>query len=957
MSPRRQSRSSKPPPEGAGTEAPDAAPEPPDARSEAAPGELATYEAMRDFSRTPEPGPEPRPSDGKAALTFVVQKHRATRLHYDLRLEFNGVMRSWPIPRGPSPDPAEKRLAVMTEDHPLDYASFEGLIPKGQYGAGEVIVWDNGTYSPDEGGVLSFDDPVEAERRMLEELAAGKISVTLRGKKLKGSWTLVKTQQDEKSWLAIKHRDDAAEAGADLTLLDRSVISGLTIEDLQAGRLPDRTLAPVPLRPSDLPGARPSRPQRSLEPMQATLTEGAFSRPDWLFEPKLDGIRAVVTIEAGVVSMRSRRGNDITRQYPALAAALARQPVASAVLDGEIVAFDAEGRPSFEALQQRMNLQNDTEIQQAEGSVPAIFYAFDLPHLDGYDLAKVPLWVRKETLERVLLPSARVQYLGHIDVDGEAAFEGATTLGLEGVVAKRRESTYEAGRRSRHWLKIKVRATEEFVVGGFSAGNGGRAGTFGALVIGQYEDGRLIPAGRVGSGFDDRTLEALRARLEPLVRDASPFAEEPEPPEDITWVEPQLVVEVTFAQWTSDGNLRAPVFLRVRDDLDPATVTRAETAAPPSDAASITRRPHSTEATSDPAAPGLAAEVASVLAQLEGRGKSLTLHVEGHDLKLTNLDKVMWPAWEDQRPLTKRDLITYLAQAAPLLLPWLRDRPLTMTRYPNGLEGTTFFQKHNEHAPDFVQTFEVFADKRDQEFMVGNNLATLLWSGQIANLALHTSLTRIDPRPDALERSTQFAGSKEAVEASVLNYPDFVLFDLDPYIYAGFEAEGEDPELNRVAYQRACEVALWLKELLDAAGLSAFVKTSGATGLHILVPVLRTLDFSAVRSVASTFGAFLVGTHGDVVTMEWDKRKRVGKIFFDANQNGRIRSIAGAYSPRAKPGAPISVPLRWDELLKVYPTDFTILTAPARYEAVGDLWAHILEAKQDLEDVLAASEA
>ncbi|MEZ4501582.1 MAG: non-homologous end-joining DNA ligase [Dehalococcoidia bacterium] len=931
---------------------PDAAAE---ARDHRGPGDLAAYEAMRDFGRTPEPAPASRPAPPVPevrALTFVVQKHRATRLHYDLRLEFDGVMKSWPIPRGPSPDPAEKRLAVMTEDHPLDYARFEGLIPAGQYGAGEVIVWDNGTYSPDEGGVLSFDDPAEAERRMLEDVAAGKISVTLRGKKLKGSWTLVKTQQDEQSWLAIKHRDDAASAGTDLTHLDRSVISGLTIEDLQAGRHPDPSIEPVPLRPGDLPGARNAEAPRTVEPMQATLTESPFSRPDWLFEPKLDGIRAIVTIVDGEVSMRSRRGNDITRQYPALVAALARQPVASAVFDGEIVAFDDAGRPSFEALQQRMNLQNDTEIRQSEAATPVVFYAFDLPYLDGFDLARVPLWVRKETLERVLLPSARIQYLGHIDDDGEAAYAGADKIGLEGVVAKRRDSTYEAGRRSRNWLKVKSRTSEEFVVGGFSAGNGGRAGTFGALVIGQYDaDGGLVPSGRVGSGFDDRTLEALRARLEPLVRADSPFASPPEGPADITWVEPQMAVEVTFAEWTSDGNLRAPVFVRVRDDLDPATVTHAEVAPPPevlSTPAVISRHTPPVEAGDAPASTALASEIASVLAQLEGRAKSMTLEVEGHQIKVTNLDKEMWPAWEEQRPLTKRDLLVYLAKAAPLLLPELRDRPLTMTRYPNGLEGGSFYQKHNEHAPDFVQTFLVFADSRDQEFMVCNNLATLLWSGQIANLALHTSLTRIDPRPDAVGRPTDFAGSREAVEASVLNYPDFVLFDLDPYIYAGFEGEGEEPELNRAAYQRTCEVALWLKELLDAAGLSAFVKTSGATGLHILVPVLRNLDFATVRSVSETFGRFLVAAHPKDVTMEWQTKNRTGKVFFDSNQNARIKNIAAAYSPRAKPGAPVSVPLRWSELTKVYPTDFTILTAPDRFEAAGDLWAHILEAKQDL---------
>ncbi|MCC6236461.1 MAG: non-homologous end-joining DNA ligase [Dehalococcoidia bacterium] len=938
---------------------------------------LARYEAMRDFGKTPEPAPVQ--TDGlEGQLTFVVQKHRATRMHYDVRLEFGGTMKSWPIPRGPSIDPSEKRLAVMTEDHPLDYAWFEGIIPRGQYGAGEVIVWDNGTYSPDEGGHLSFHDRAEAERRMFEGLAAGKISVTFRGRKLKGSWTLIKTAQDPKSWLAIKHRDDYADPTHDLIAEHRSVICGLSIEDLQAGHLPDRSTPRAPLRPHELTGARAASLPRAFEPMQAANSEGPFSHPDWIFEPKLDGIRAVVTIDRSEepprVSMRSRRGNEIAHQYPALAAALARQPVANAVFDGEIVAFDQNGRPSFEALQQRMGLTDPTQVREADANNPVVFYAFDLPHLDGYDLTRAPTWMRKELLARVLLTSARVQYLDHFERDGESAYRGAEALGLEGVVAKKRDTAYEPGRRSRSWLKVKIRPTEDFVVGGYTAGNGGRGGSFGALVVGQYdEEGRLIPAGRVGSGFNERTLADLLAQLKPLERASMPFAEEPSSKSPyarngdapVTWVEPELVVEVEYAEWTADGNLRAPVFKRLRPDRRAADITRAQ-----SETVTVPSRPVAVASSAAPAArpepapqpsdAGLAASVASVLEQLDNSQQRLTLEVDGYEIPVTNLDKVMWPAVEAgrdgrvsaQRALTKRDLLVYLARTAHLLLPHLRDRPLTLTRFPNGLEGGSFYQKHYEQAPPFVHEFLVWADKRDQDFIVCNNLATLLWTGQIANLALHTSLARINPAPDALDRPAFFSGSRETVEASVLNYPDFVLFDLDPYIYAGHEAEGAEPELNRTAYQRTCEVALWLKEMLDGASLSSFVKTSGATGLHVYVPIVRNLDYGAVRGIAETLGGFLVKAHPQQVTMEWQTKNRAGKVFFDANQNARIKNMAAAYSPRAKPGAPVSVPVRWNELFEVYPTELTILTAPARFEERGDLWAPILESKHDLRAAL-----
>ena len=901
-------------------------------------GDLAEYEARRDFSKTSEPPPSASGAEG-GPLTFVVQQHRATRMHYDLRLEVGGAMPSWPVPRGPSSNPSERRLAIQTEDHPLDYASFEGLIPKGEYGAGEVIVWDNGSYSPDEGGALSFHDRAEAEARVLEGIAGGKLSVTLRGRKLKGSWALIKTNAAERSWLLIKHRDDAADAERDLIDDDRSVISGLTISDLQEGRLPDPTKLGTPASLEALPGVERAELPAKLKPMQATLADGPFDNPDWLFEPKLDGVRALALIEGGSVTLRSRRGNDITAQYPALAEALGRQPLSTAILDGEIVALDERGAPSFERLQQRMNLLDAGGIAQADASLPVLFFPFDLVYLDGFDLRRVPLAQRIELLARVLLPGPLLQPVLTFEADGLAAFRAAVELGLEGVVAKRRNSSYLDGRRSKNWLKVKARTSEDFVIGGWRRGEGARGGTFGALLLGAHDEtGALNYAGRVGTGFDDRTLRQLRERLDGLVDERNPFAAEPPDLDELTFVRPELVAEVEFANWTRGGNLRAPSFIRLREDKPASEVRRGEVVAGPP---------------SPPAAPDA---VASVLEQLERGVQKLRLEVGGVELPVTNLDKVMWPETAEQRALTKRDLLRYLASASPWLLPHMRDRPVTLTRYPNGIEGASFYQKHYNKAPPFVDTATVYVDSSsgDQQAILCNNLPTLLWLGQLADLELHVSLARVNPEPDGAQLSTDFSGSKAQIEASLLNHPDFVLFDLDPYIYAGTEATGEEPALNRRAFAKTVQVARCLKELLDAASLSSFVKTSGATGLHIYVPIVRQFDYPTVRSVADTFGGFLQRAQPRTVTLEWSIEKRTGKIFLDVNQNARIKNLAASFSPRPKPGAPVSMPLRWDELDDVYPTDFTLLTALDRIAAAGDPWADILSHKHDLAALLAS---
>ena len=644
------------------------------------------------------------------------------------------------------------------------------------------------------------------------------------------------------------------------------------------------------------------------------------------------------------MTLRSRRGLDVSAQYPALARAIAAQPVSSAILDGEIVALDEHGRPSFERLQQRMNLGGDGDIARADAELPVLFFPFDLLYLDGFDLRRVTLAERIEVLARVLRPGPLLQPVQSFEADGVAAYEAAVALGFEGVVAKRRGGAYLDGRRSRQWLKVKARRSADFVVGGWRAGEGARTGSFGALLLGAYdEDGALRYAGRVGSGFSDRALGELRPRLDALASDLDPFADAPPEPGRVAFVRPELVADVEFANWTGDGRLRAPVFLRMRDDKSPSGVLRADAVAAPPPAAEA----------HEVADPGGTA-VDSILEQLEREGQATHLDVGGMELPVSNLDKVLWPETAEQRALTKRDLLRYLATVSRWLLPHLRDRPLTLTRYPNGIEGGSFYQKHYDRPPPFVETVRVYTDSAngDQQAILCNNLPTLLWLGQLADLELHISLARVSPQPDGGRLGANFSGSKAQVEASLLNYPDFVLFDLDPYIYAGTERAGDEPALNRRAFAKAVEVARGLKELLDAASLSSFVKTSGATGLHICVPVLRQFDYAAVRSVAETFGGFLQRARPRDVTLEWSVDKRGGKIFVDVNQNARIKNLAAAFSPRPKPGAPVSMPLRWDELDEVYPTDFTILTAPARIAEVGDPWADILSHKHDLAALL-----
>ena len=910
------------------------------------PRSLERYAAKRSFSRTPEP-PAKRAGGRRGPLLFVVQKHAARRLHYDFRLELDGVLRSWAVPKGPSLDPSDKRMAVEVEDNPFNYASFEGVIPEKQYGAGNVIVWDCGVYSPDEGERYSFANRAEAEQRVHAELAAGKLSFTLCGVKLKGSFTLVRTRNSAQ-WLLIKHRDRFAGSN-DVLARGASVLSGLSLEDLGGANVPPR-LDAARLAPA---GPSESLPRR-LRPMLAESGEAPRSKPDWRYEPKLDGYRVIATVAGQALRLESRRGLDLTPFFPEIVAELAAQPAAPMILDGEIVALDTEGRPSFNALQNRAQLQGKAQIAAALRATPAVLVCFDLLHFAGLNLRGAPYGDRHRYLSQCLAPAPHLQ-LVHASDNAEELYAAALEQGFEGIVAKRLDSPYQPGERSRAWLKLKALQSAEFLVGGYTRGTGGRE-PLGALLLG-YRDGKALRyAGHVGSGLDERVIAELLKRAVKLQRDTSPFAEKPPLHRPTTWLKPVLVVEVTYSEWTAAGALRAPVFVRLRDDVAPESVCRGSDKGAGDARAKRPRAPapgRGRAAAADP--PSVAAAegaLAALLAQLENPAQRLDLRVDGARIALTNLDRIYWPAAAAaQSAVTKRDFLRYLASVGRFMLPHLKDRPLTMIRMPEGINGERFFQKHwSQTLPEFVESVTVFSEHKDERhrYLLANNLPTLLWLGQVGTLEFHVWHSRAALEPEAAGASTDYASSLTALEASILNYPDYLVFDIDPYIYSGKEARGAEPEFNKRGFAVGKRVAFWLRALLREMSLEAIVKTSGKTGLHVFVPIERTLTFDEARHVCESIGRHLMREHPKDITMEWAVEKRTGRIFIDYNMNVRGKTLNVAYSPRGVPGSPVSMPLTWEELEAAEPTDFTIRNVPARVAKNGDRWHDVLEIKQSL---------
>jgi bifunctional non-homologous end joining protein LigD len=891
---------------------------------------LGPYTSKRSFTHTPEPAPKVVSRTGP--LLFVIQKHAARRLHYDFRLELDGVLKSWAVPKGPSLELGDKRLAVEVEDHPFDYASFEGVIPEKQYGAGNVIVWDCGVYSPDEGQQYSFSNRAEAEERVRKEVANGKLSFFLRGEKLKGSFALVRTTSDPKQWLLLKHKDRFANTG-DVLSHSHSVLSGSVLDELSP-QTPPEQLDAGQLAPT---GPEESLP-RKLSPMLAEISEGIRTDSGWTYEPKVDGYRVLAFIERGEVKLISRRGIDLTKSFPEVVADLAAQAVDTMVLDGEIAALGADGRPSFNALQNRAQAKSAQQLAEAQRTSPVIFVCFDLLHFAGLNLREAPYKDRHRYLAQCLLPSRHIQ-LVHTSSNAEELYSAAVASGFEGIVGKRNDSLYVAGKRSPHWRKIKAAQSVDLVVGGYTKGKGDRE-PLGAVLLGYWEGSTLRYAGHAGSGFDGAVVSDLLARFKDLARKDSPYAEKPPLHRPTSWVDPKLVVEVTFARWTPDGLLREPVFIRVRDDLRARSITAKRVKQVGGKVAKATTRTP-------------ANEIESVLQQLSGDAQQLTLTLGDAKLPLSSLDREYWPADPrfKQPAITKRDFIRYLAAVSPYMLPHLKDRPLTMIRMPTGIDGERFFQKHWDASyPDFVQTMTVFSEHKDDrhDYILGNNLPTLLWLGQVGSLEFHVWHSRAAVAPDCLSQSADYSGTLETLEASVLNYPDYLVFDIDPYVYSGKEPKGAEPELNKKGFAMGRRVAFWLRDLLREMSLTAYVKTSGKTGLHVFVPIDRTVTFTEARHICEMVGRHLMKDHPRDITLEWAVIKRTGKIFIDYNMNVRGKTLNSAYSPRGVPGAPVSMPLTWEELEAAEPLDFRVGNVLRRLEKAGDRWHDIFASKQSL---------
>ena len=536
----------------------------------------------------------------------------------------------------------------------------------------------------------------------------------------------------------------------------------------------------------------------------------------------------------------------------------------------------------------------------------------------------------------------------HVSTDARKLYGAAIASGFEGIVAKRKDGLYTPGKRSSAWVKIKATQTSEFVVGGYTKGKGARE-PLGALLLGYWEGNKLHYAGHVGSGLTESIVADLQKRFASLARKRLPFAEKPPLHRPTIWLDPELVIEVTFADWTPEGYLRAPVFMRVRDDIAPRSITNG----PNTPVAEPAAAPRKANGASQPAAKTPTNIIESVVEQLASTATQMNLEVGDARIRLTNLDRVYWPAVKESRypAITKRDLIRYLARVSPYMLPHLQDRPLTMIRMPEGINGERFFQKHwDQTRPDFAKTITVFSEHKDEkhDYILANDLPTLLWLGQIGTLEFHVWHSRAHLSADATSQSSNYAESLEALESSVLNYPDYLVFDLDPYIYSGKEAPGGEPELNRRGFAGGRDVAFWLRTLLREMSLDAVVKTSGKTGLHVFVPIERTVTFDEVRRICEMVGRHLLRAHPKVITMDWATEKRTGKIFIDHNMNVRGKTLNVAYSPRGVPGAPVSMPLTWEELEATEPLRFRIDNVLERLEKAGDRWHDALSSKQSL---------
>jgi bifunctional non-homologous end joining protein LigD len=915
---------------------------------------LSEYRKKRHFDKTSEPAGGVR---GSGDRVFVVQKHAATRLHYDLRLEVDGVLKSWAVPKGPSMNPGDKRLAVQVEDHPFEYRKFEGSIPKGEYGGGEVIIWDQGTYAPE--GDLSTRD----------QLARGELKFALNGEKLRGSFVIVRLRKPgtKNEWLLIKHRDSFADAKWDAEQHGESVVSGRTLEDIAEGRPASHERRVVD--PSELTGAveapMPKMPG-GVRPTLAELKEKAFSDPNWVFEIKWDGVRAIAEIKDGRATLWARSGRDVTGEYPEFKDLAAKFRVKNAIVDGEIVTLDKDGRSNFHRLQNRLGVQNPS--QKLMQSVPLDYYAFDLMYADGYDFRKSPLVERKELLRKVLTGNERVHYSGHIEEKGEALFEAARGKGLEGIIAKIRDSKY-SGTRTSSWLKLKIVNELDAVIAGYTEGRGSRK-YFGALVLALYDKRELKFIGSVGTGFDEGKQQSIFDRLEELRTSKCPFAKAPVLREKVDWLKPELVARVKYANWTMDDHLRAPVFVSLRNDRTPQDCTFEDAKPAPVEEAAETESPRTravkgkapkTKATKAETTKTASAETdASETVEPEnnmanvtatkvtatkstpqprvapssrsastktasddekelrtGRLETMDVESDGQRVHLTHLNKIYFP----EVGLKKRDLLAYYYRMAEYILPFLQDRPMVLRRYPDGVGGKAFFQKEApSFLPEWISTATVESEERggEMQYILANTRAALLYL---------TNLGCIDHNPWSSRAESQ-------------DNPDYVFFDLDP--------------TPGTPFSDVMHIAREIHSMLKSIRMQCFLKTSGASGFHIFIPLEPRYTYEQTRTFAEVVGRLVAAENPKLTTFERTVSKRPkGHILIDALQNANGKPLACAYSVRAEPQAPVSTPLAPEELTKnITPDTWTLRNFDERIAEVGNLWKDFWKKRQTLDRAL-----
>jgi bifunctional non-homologous end joining protein LigD len=891
---------------------------------------LSTYKQKRTFNKTPEP--TGGKSKGKQLL-FVVQKHAASHLHYDFRLEMEGVLKSWAVPKGPSMDPSVRRLAMMVEDHPMDYREFEGIIPPGNYGAGTVIVWDEGTYEP----IDPLPDKKSQEKHLLSLLHKGDLKFVLNGKKLKGEFVLVHTKgMGENSWLLIKHKDKYATK-EDITEKDKSVLSGKTIEKIAAtskkvwqsnreAKSSSKKSAATKTTAKKSAAKKTSKKKvnlllseapeapfpETISPMLATLVDKPFDEEGWLYEIKWDGYRALALSNDGEVNLISRNNKSFNEKFYPVFDTVKEWGI-NAIIDGEIAVLKESGVSHFGSLQNWRS--------EADGEL--IYYVFDILWLDGHDLMQMPLTERRELLRQNLPGEGIIRMSEDFKASATEFLEVAAGMGLEGIIAKKEDSTYHPGERTRDWLKIKTNQRHEVVIGGYT-NNEGSNKTFSSLLVGVYENGKLEYTGKIGTGFNDKLQSEMMQKFKKLVIDKSPFTIipdvnkpsrfRPNPPNaTVTWLKPELVCEVSYAEMTDDGVMRHPSFEGMREDKNPKDVMREKAVKTKAAAKSPAKK--TARASTSPAKLLKPVETKERKTLLNPKEESQVKTVNGHELKFSNLSKVYWP----KEKFTKRDLINYYYQVAEYILPYLKERPQSLNRYPNGIEGESFYQKDmTGKAPDWIELFPyTTSDEKDKNYMVCNKESDLLYMINLGCIEIHPwSSTRKKP-----------------------DNPDWCLIDLDP------------SDTN--TFEQVIQVAQTTKKVLDAIGVEGYCKTSGSTGIHIYIPLKPKYSYDECQLFGRWIAMQVHEQLPEITSVERIVKNRKGKLYVDFLQNRPGATLAAPYSARPKPGATVSMPLHWDEVKKgLKLKDFTIKNSYDRVKSVGDIFKGVLTNGIDLGKVL-----